>query len=323
MKYLITGASGFWGFNLTEYILNTENNAEITCIYNSNNLELKKLNVKCIQCCLESKIETEKLIDNYDCIIHLASIIKHTLKNAKENISINVKCCQNVLDLGIEIQKKYDKKIRFILASSVGTVACFNDNKKEANELSKFSITSSQFPYYKSKMIMEKIAIIYANKYFLNLSIIRPPIIYGPKDYKGRATNLINKFTKSSFVLYGSGNIPFCDVRDLCKFTFNIIHQHNPNRVYNIDGCRWNMQKFYQVLEEVSGKGKLKIWVPYTLAYYMLPFINKCFKMPDMIEVEMANSYWNSKTLYNKDFEWTDPRKTLQDTLEWIQNSKL
>ena len=323
MKYLITGASGFWGYNLTEYILDKEQNADITCIYNTNNSQLEKLNVKCVQCCLESQIETEKIIDNYDCIIHLASKVKHTLKNAEENININVRACQNLLELSHKIQKKYDKKIRFILASSVGTVACFNDNQLEANELSKYCNRSSHFPYYRSKMIIEKMAIDYANKYFYKLSIIRPPVIYGPKDYKGRATHLIEKFSKSSIALYGSGNIPFCDVRDLCKFTFELINKNNPNRVYNIDGCRWSMGKFYQVLEEVSGQRKIKIWVPYVLGYYLVPVLSKCFKLPDMIEVEMANSYWNSKSLYNKDFEWTDPRKTLQDTLEWINNSKL
>lgn len=323
MKYLITGASGFWGYNLTEYILDKDQHADITCIYNTDNSQIEKLNVNCVQCSLESQIETDKLIDNYDCIIHLASIIKHTLKHAKENININVKCCKNMLELANKIQTKYDKKITFILASSVGTVACFNNDQQEANELSKYCNKSIYFPYYRSKMIIEKMANEYANKYFFKLSIIRPPVIYGPKDYKGRATHLIQKFSKSSIALYGSGNIPFCDVRDLCKFTFEIIQKKNPNRVYNIDGCRWSMGKFYQVLEEVSGQSKLKIWVPYTLGYYLVSILNKCFKLPDMIEIEMANSYWNSKSLYNKDFKWTDPRQTLQDTLEWINNSKL
>ena len=83
------------------------------------------------------------------------------------------------------------------------------------------------------------------------------------------------------------------------------------------------MEKFYQVLEEVSGENKFKILIPYYLGYYLVPILNKCFKLPDIIEVEMGNSYWNSKSLYSNSFSWSDPRKTLQDTIEWINKSKL
>ena len=321
MKIIITGSSGFWGYNLVEYILKKEKNSDITCIYNSNKQHLKKFNVKSIQCSLEIESETKKLLDNYDCIIHLASIVKHTQKNSEKNIDINVLGCKNILELCKNIQNKYNKKINLIIASTVGTVACFKDNNMESNELSEYSKISVNFPYYYSKIKIEKMAKTYADKFSIKLSIIRPPVIYGPNDFKGRATHLIKKFINSKIVLYGSGNIPFCDVRDLCKFTLEIIKKDCANRVYNIDGCRWNMQKFYNVLEEVSGEKKIKIWIPYLLGYYLVPILNKCFKVPDIVEVEMASSYWNSKSLYNIDINWTDPRKTLQDTITFINSN--
>ena len=77
MKFLITGASGFWGYNLTEYILEKKKGSDITCVYNTDNSQLENLNVKTVQCSLESKIDCYNLIDDYDCIIHLASIVKH------------------------------------------------------------------------------------------------------------------------------------------------------------------------------------------------------------------------------------------------------
>ncbi len=321
MKYLITGSSGFWGYNLTKYILKNDNESDITCVYNTNNKHLINLNVKSVRCSLESEIQTKKLIDNYDCIIHLASIVKHTNDNSKKNIDININGCKNILELSKEIQKKFNKKIHLIIASTVGTVACFNNNDIESNELSEYSKISVNFPYYYSKIQIEKMANKYADNYSIKLSIIRPPVIYGPNDYKGRATHLIKKFINSKLVLYGSGNIPFCDVRDLCRFTYKLINKTDSNRLYNIDGCRWSMKKFYNVLEEVSNQNKIKIWIPYTLAYYLVPIISKCIKLPDIIEVEMANSYWNSNSLYTKNFEWSDPRKTLQDTINWINSN--
>ena len=52
-----------------------------------------------------------------------------------------------------------------------------------------------------------------------------------------------------------------------------------------------------------------------------MPILNKCFKLPDIVEVEMGNSYWNSTSLYSKDFDWSDPRKTLQDTILWTKSN--
>lgn len=35
-KILVTGGSGFWGYNQINYLLKKNKNYEITCIYNSN-----------------------------------------------------------------------------------------------------------------------------------------------------------------------------------------------------------------------------------------------------------------------------------------------
>ena len=76
-KILVTGASGFWGYNFVKYIESKEK-YQITCIYNTDIKPLEDLNVKKIQCNLENESEIQRIKDDYDIIIHLASIIKHT-----------------------------------------------------------------------------------------------------------------------------------------------------------------------------------------------------------------------------------------------------
>ena len=49
--------------------------------------------------------DTKKLLDDYDCIIHLASIVKHTQKNSEKNIDINVLGCKNILELSLVVNK--------------------------------------------------------------------------------------------------------------------------------------------------------------------------------------------------------------------------
>ena len=321
MKYLITGSSGFWGINMIEYIINNDTNYDITCVYNSDRSNIETYNVRCIKCELENPIYIDKLLDSYDCIIHLASIIKHTLTNAEDNIKLNVDCAKNVINLCKKVNSRYDKNCRIIIASTMGTVACFKEQYKYADENTSYSKVSKNWPYYYSKMLIEDIV----NKHTdLDIVVIRPPVILGPNDKKQRATKRIRKFLSSNLVLYTSGTIPFCDVRDLVRFTYEQIHNKNPKRYYNIDGANWSIFKFYSTLETLTNSEKVKIYIPYTLGYLFIKTFEKCVKLPDVIELEMGHSYWNSDSLYTKNFEWTKPEITLYDTVnDIILNSNL
>ena len=198
MKYLITGSSGFWGSNMLDYILNIDNNSDITCIYYSNAKSLDGYKVTKIRCNLENTQDVNKLIDNYDCIIHLSSIVSHSLDNADKNIASNVNSTKNVLDLAVNINERYEKNCRIVIASTMGTVACFKDKNKYANETSEFSEISKSWPYYLSKMKIEDLVKTYTN---LDTVIIRPPMILGPNDKKGRATKRVRKFLNSLLLL--------------------------------------------------------------------------------------------------------------------------
>lgn len=320
MKYLLSGVSSFWGYELTKYILKEDKKYDITCVIKQNQKnEPKELDVKFIKCDITSEIEMDTISNDYDCVIFLDPLIKEKSDKKYENINKKIKGCRNLLEMAGKIQNKYQKKVSFILASSIGTIACFENNQSEANELSKYCKRSYQNIYLKSQVIMEKMSMEYSNKYFLKVSIIRTPIIYGPNYYYNNEEKIISSFLNTVFPVYSEGNISFCDVRDLCKITFEIIKKHNPNRVYNIDGTRWNIVKFYNTLENITNKTKIKIWIPYTVKYYLLLLSEKCFKKNNILEFELNNSYWNSKSLYNKDFKWTDPINTLSETLKSLK----
>ena len=44
-KILVTGASGFWGYNFIKYIESKKNLYQITCVYNTDIKPLEGLNV--------------------------------------------------------------------------------------------------------------------------------------------------------------------------------------------------------------------------------------------------------------------------------------
>lgn len=318
-KILITGSSGFWGYNFVKFIYE-KNEFDITCIYNTNHKPLENFNVKKIQCNLEDKEQIQKLEKDYDIIVHLASIVKHTKKDSFENISINVNSTKNIFNLAHEISQ--NKKIKVICASTIGTVACFEQNHHYANEKSGFSIKSFSFPYYYSKILIEQMGEIYRNN---NLSIvyIRPPVIYGEEDIKGRAISRIKHFLDSNIIFYTKGNIPFCDVKDVVNITYEIIENNKPYNIYNIDGNKISIKHFYETLEELSGEKKIKIYIPYYFGKILIPLLNKFVKVPDIIEFYMGNSYWNSNSIYLKDYKFINHKETLIKTIEYIKSKKV
>jgi len=319
MKYLITGASGFWGRNVVEKILDIGEKGDITCIYYTNLSGLDGLDVKKIKMDLENPYGITKLDDDYDVIIHLASIVKHTMKDKERNIRKNVLSTNNVLELGKRISEK-NKRIRIIIASSLGTVACSEFKTKYFDENSGYSERSIEFPYYKSKIEIEKMVDMYKENKNMEIVIIRPPVILGPNDLKGRATKRIRKFLESSIILYTCGNIPICDVRDLSQITYDLCICENPEKIYNIDGKDISIFEFYNELEKLTDTKKYKIYVPYWIGKILIPIFRKCLNIPDIIEFEMGNSYWNSKSLFFNDYKWIDYRKTLKDTINDIKS---
>jgi nucleoside-diphosphate-sugar epimerase len=319
-KILITGASGFWGYNVLKYINdNYKHLFDITCVYNTNEDVLKGFDVKKIQCCLEKDSEIEKIDNDYDIILHLASIIKHTHNNSNTNININLKSSQNIFELARKIGKK--KKIKVICASTVGTVACFNNESQYANENSEFATQSFEFPYYYSKILIERLGKIYRNDN-VNIIFIRPPVIYGENDIKGRATSRIKKFLDKKIILYTKGNIPFCDVEDLTKITYDIIQQENTHKIYNIDGYPITVKKFYETLEELSGQKKIKIYIPYYFGIVFIYIFRNIFKLPDIVEFYMGNCFWNSKSIHLNNYKWIDYKETLKKTINYIKKNK-
>tara|TARA_Y100000991_G_C21972679_1_gene350322 strand:+ start:813 stop:1946 length:1134 start_codon:yes stop_codon:yes gene_type:complete len=317
-KILVTGASGFWGYNFVKYI-ESEKKYQITCIYNTDIKPLENLNVKKIQCNLENESEIQKIKDDYDTIIHLASVIKHTKKDSFKNIGINVNSSKNIFKLASEIGK--NKPIKVICASTIGTVACFDSDSQFADERSGFSIKSFGFPYYYSKILIEQQADLYRNEN-IKIIFIRPPVIYGENDLKGRATSRIKKFLNSSLVLYTKGNIPFSDVNDVVKITYDIMCRENCENIYNIDGHHISVKRFYETLEDISGQKKMKIYIPYYLGKIMIPILNKFIKVPDIIEFYMGNCYWNSKSLHLKKYQWISYKETLRKTINYIRSEE-
>jgi nucleoside-diphosphate-sugar epimerase len=335
-KILITGGTGFLGNHLINLILDKNIDCEIYIFSSTTNYQRKdnnKLKYITVDIFNYDLLKKHKLED-ISVIYHLAGKIEHSsCPNISEELyNINVIGTLNIIKWANYI----DSQPRIIVASTSGVVAChpiFIKQKNLPDETAKYSSHALKLPYYKSKIDCEKKALNLAKKYKLDIIFIRPTMILGPDDLKGRATSRIKNFLLNNICLTADGILDFIDVRDLVHVFYNVMNINQPNKYYNCGGTSMSVSDFYSNLQILSNQKKIQINLPYNIAliittffYYIKIFLKlKVNFLPDPVVVKMGYSNWSinstlAKTnlgLTNRPFE-----ETLKDTIEWHNSKK-
>ncbi len=175
MHFLLTGATGFIGSTVAESILNQGHKLTVLVRNTSNTLsckvEQKLYNLENLEgLCL-------KMSSNVDCLIHIAARAYVTDENSlnplNEYLRINRDATLNLA----KIATKHGIK-RFVYLSSIKV----NGEQTLSDTVFKpDDIFSSSDPYGISKYEAEQALLKLALETEMELVIIRPPLVYGPK----------------------------------------------------------------------------------------------------------------------------------------------
>jgi UDP-glucuronate 4-epimerase len=246
MKILVTGAAGFIGFNLSEYLLKNTN-INIIGIDNLNNyydVNLKKKRIKLLKknkkfnffkIDLTDQKKLSKIFKKYkfDFVFNLAAQagVRYSIDHPRKYLDANIVGFFNI----IENCKKYKINRLFYASSS----SVYGENKKFP-----LKETEKIFPkniYGLSKKINEEISFIYNNFYNLKLTGLRFFTVYGEW---GRPDMMMLKYIdcyykKKVFKLHNFGNHTrdFTYIKDVVKILFKLIKNNKKlknNDVLNI-----------------------------------------------------------------------------------------
>ncbi len=263
-KILITGAAGFIGSSLANYINNPKklmlvDDMSKGKIYNLN----KNLRSKLIQVPIE-KLSLGKF-NNIDCIIHLAaqSVVKFSLDNFYQSTKKNLLSSLFVF----EIAKKF--KIPVIYASSCAVYG----NKNWGNDkVSKKNINILS-PYAQDKYTIEEYAKI-VNDFFSIKSIgLRFFNVYGPNQkvsnpYSGVIPIFISKAKKNQLIKINGGyqTRDFIFIEDVIKILLllrkKLIKLNNSQYIFNV--CTQNsltINRLYKIIvKKIGSKSKKKYY---------------------------------------------------------------
>lgn len=207
MKILITGGAGFIGSHLCDRYVN--NDDMVLCLdnfMNGNLINIRHLltyrNFKLINGDIRDFDLLEKIMRDVDVIFHLAAQIHvdRSIIEPKLTYDVNVLGTQNIL----EVARMYDvEKVIHASTSEVygSTQYAPMDEKHPLN---------APHPYGASKIAADRMCYAYIQTYGMNICIMRPFNIFGPKQKDSGYGGAISLFTKRVLsnmppIIYGNG----------------------------------------------------------------------------------------------------------------------
>lgn len=186
LNILVTGASGFIGLALIKKLNALGFSRVIAC--SRNKIELQNLKNVTFFCC-DQEIEYQdwtSVLKNVDVVIHLAARV-HMMNEALDDPLAEYRRVNLLGTMNLAVQSSQAGVKRFIYLS---TVKVHGEKTESGASFDTDSALQPTDPYAISKAEAELGLLSMAEKSNMNLTIIRPPLVYGP-GAKGNIQNLL------------------------------------------------------------------------------------------------------------------------------------
>ncbi len=326
--WLVTGATGFLGRHVLTHLAGESDPPRVLALIRDRSewSRLAWARDLAFVTPLEGDITDPALIDRIGPdvtplagILHLAALVCHRPSEADRVLRVNVDGTANLVRLAAA------HRCRMVFVSTSGTVGCFREPNRSADEDSPYCYAEVRgWPYYRSKILAEERARALAAELGVDLVIARPPILLGPDDHRHRSTNHVRRLLEGKVPVVVRGGMHFADVRDVASALTRIMSRPTTRPVYHLPGIQCSIQAFYDDIARRSGARPPRGVVPYRLAWTA----SKLFRilglsvLPEPALVEMAAHYWGIHSKYAEadlGYRTRPGEQTLQDTIDWLR----
>ncbi|PIQ92720.1 MAG: hypothetical protein COV69_01610 [Parcubacteria group bacterium CG11_big_fil_rev_8_21_14_0_20_39_14] len=349
-RALVTGAGGFIGSHMVDYLIKEGYKVRATDLPNAKKTYLNK-EAEFLPSDLTKIEQIHPLLENIDVIFHVAAI--YNFSCPREILyKVNVGGTENLLKAAKDFPK-----IQSIIIWSTGA---FYDsrayNLKDFPEMI-FTEESPVKPknYYElSKLEQEKIALKYAHKYGLPVTVIRPATVYGQRNQYGAAQVILLIGKKQLSFVPGKGDKPgaTCHVLDVARAAeFLSKNQEAVGEIYNIaDDSRYSIKElFYCIAAQIPG-AKIRIHIPLFIISLLISclewiWINRAIahlskmksswarkihgRIPE-VEKDSIDYIFNPFVMDNQkikalgfEFLYPDVKIGMEETIEWYLREKI
>ena len=313
-KILITGAAGFIGSHLTEYLLRKKFKITVFDRYNPfgsfgwlDTIDTSK-KVNFILGDIRDFDSVNNAIKGQDIVIHLAALIgiPYSYVSPSGYIKTNIEGTYNVLE-----SSRKNNLSQVIITSTSETYGT-----AKSNTISENHQLNAQSPYAASKIAADHLALSYFNSFNLPVKIIRPFNTYGPRQsLRAIIPTIICQALKSSRIELGNLNTSrdLTFIKDTCEAFYRIMNSNKAiGEVINVgSNNNFTIMDLVRKISKILDK-KLQV-----------KKVQKRMR-PDKSEVKRLRcnnqkitkiTGWKPKFSKNKDFE-----EGLRTTVKWFKN---
>lgn len=268
-EYCITGATGYIGWKLVEYLHQYDEEARITAIVRNTDKAQKLLLDKAglISADLTDEQQVKELNGDFDYIIHCASITKSAemVSHPVEVIRSVINATQNVLELA---KRCKPKSVVFLSSMEVyGDIDCTDGHKVSEREYGRIDLLNVRSCYSLGKRMAENICYSYFNEYGVPVKIARLAQTFGD-ELLPTENRVFAQFARSvkngtDIVLHtdGSSMGNYCGIRDAIAGILMILGHGKDGEAYNVVNEMHTMT-IRQMAEFVANEianGKIKV----------------------------------------------------------------
>jgi nucleoside-diphosphate-sugar epimerase len=317
---LVTGGTGFIGSHLVDALLSKH--YKIYCIVRNFN-KLKWLEDKPVEFIKSDLSSSNITLPEVDYIYHLAGLTKARKK--KEFYSVNYLGTKNLID-AVRKSKKLPKG--FFLLSTLAVNGNLNSSKI-INE----DPASPESHYAKSKWLAEQEILKY--KDILNTVIIRPTIVYGPRDKDLYSYFKLIKKKNVAPIFNKDAIFSFLYIADLINMLLLLLERDAPSgQIFLMsDGKGYKWSDIIENISSILGIEVRTIIIPTFLLYIAAIFysiINYVKRDPFILTIDKLKEVFKKgwfcdikdiRKILRYDPEY-DLRKGFQLTFEWYKTNR-
>ena len=264
MNILVTGAAGFIGSHVGEYLIGKGNS--VIGLDNFDGFYSRKIKESNLKVLLQSKqfsfreadIRDRKALDDIfahtpiDVVIHLAAKagVRPSIDSIEEYYDVNVSGTVNLLE---SMRVHGVKKMIFASSSSIygnNTKVPFSESDRVDHPIS---------PYASTKKSGELLCHVYSHLHHFDITCLRFFTVYGPRQRPDLAihkfTGLIDKGAPIPFYGDGSTSRDYTYIDDIVKGIYCALEFLDGFRIYNLGESRIiNLSVLVNTIEKALGK---------------------------------------------------------------------
>jgi len=303
MKVLVTGASGFIGSHLTERLV--KEGYKVRVLVREEDPKklpenrrdclklLKNLNIEIVKGDFLDKESLKKAVKGIDVVFHLGAIARPMEIPRELYFKVNEEGTRNLF---AAIDPKKIKKI--VMMSSVSAVGIAKKGVA-VNEESKCLPIDI---YGESKLAQEKVAKEFIKEKNLPVVILRPPMVFGPRDLE--MLRLFKAVNKRFFPLSGDNKcLELLYVENLVEACFLALKKGKIGEVYHItNGEHYSINKIVHSIEKAQNKKIMALRFPriiFTIGGGIIEIIAKIFNFHPPFKHDTVN--WMTEKIWYSD----------------------